>query len=132
MAFSMQVKSFGDQTDGMVCDYTPAGAVSGEDVVILSSLMIGVATNDIAASQKGAIQIVGVRQFPQAAVTITAGERAYLDEDGNPVNGTPGTGAVTDVAAGNIRIGHFVASSASTDSFATVYFCPCAEAEAGS
>jgi predicted RecA/RadA family phage recombinase len=132
MAFDMQVKSFGDQTDGMVCDYTPDAAVDGEDVVVLNSLMIGVATNDIDASQKGAIQIVGVRQFPQAAVTITAGDRAYLDEDGNPVNGTVSTGAVTNVAAGNIRIGHFVASSASTDSYATVYFYPCAEAEDGS
>jgi predicted RecA/RadA family phage recombinase len=132
MAFTMSVKSVGDYTWGFSVDHTPATAVTGGQVVSLNDEMIGVASSDIAANAVGSIQIVGCKQFPMAAVTITAGEPAYMDFDGNPVNGTASTGAVTDIRTGNCRIGHFVKSHAATESFAMVFFYPCEENENGS
>jgi predicted RecA/RadA family phage recombinase len=132
MAFTMSVKSSNDYNWGANVDHTPAAAVTGGQVISLNDEMIGVANADIAASKLGSIQVIGIKQFPMAAVTITAGEPAYMDFDGNPVDGTASTGAVTNIRTGNCRIGHFVASHAATENFAMVFFMPCEENESGS
>lgn len=131
---TMYAKSTGNQSNGdadITIPYTPSGAVTARQCVVQDTLF-GVATADIAASTKGSLQIVGVMKFPQAAVTISAGEPAYYDADGDPVDGTAGSGAVTNVKTGNTRIGHFVEAAAATGNHVLTYFAPMDPNEDGS
>lgn len=65
--------------EGERADYTPVSAVAAGDVVV-QGLLVGVATNAIAAGEKSSLAIAGVFRFPKAAgVTFGAGERVYWD-----------------------------------------------------
>ena len=50
-------------------DYTPAAAVTGGDVVV-SGGIVGIVPTDLAASEKGALQIEGVYQVPKSKCSI--------------------------------------------------------------
>jgi len=104
---------------GNSVDYTPGSAVAAGDVVVQGSL-VGVATAAIAALALGSLIVRGIIDIVQAAVTITAGQPAYWDADGDPVGGTQGTGAATNVATGNTFMGFFTAASADTSETAPV------------
>ena len=85
-------------------DYTPASAVVSGQVVVQSSL-VGIAKQDIAASVLGSLAIAGVFDIPQAAEIIAAGKPVYWDADGDPYNGTAGTGAMTATVANGVFAG---------------------------
>lgn len=100
-------------SEGRTIDHTPGSAVSAGDVVVQGPL-VGVATRDIAASALGALAVEGIFDVAMAAVTITAGAAIYWDADGDPVGGTAGTGAATNVATGNTFMGFAIAARADT------------------
>jgi len=85
-------------------DYTPASAVVSGQVVVQSSL-VGIAKTPIAASVLGSLSIAGVFDVAQAAEVIAAGTPVYWDDDGDPYNGTAGTGAVTATVANGVFMG---------------------------
>lgn len=86
---------------GGVIDYTPSSAVSAGEIVDLGN-RFGIASMDIAASELGALSVEGIYKGQQAAEVIEIGAPVYWDEDGDPYNGTAGTGAITaDPGAGN-------------------------------
>jgi predicted RecA/RadA family phage recombinase len=102
------------RAEGRSVDYTPSGAVSAGDVVIQGPL-VGIAPLDIAAAALGALQLEGVFDVVQAAVTFTAGQAVYWDADGNPVGGTGGSGAAAESATGNTFMGFALAATEATD-----------------
>ncbi|MEL6613939.1 MAG: capsid cement protein, partial [Bacteroidota bacterium] len=59
--------------------------------------------------------------MPNAAVASTQHAKAYWDADGDPVGGTAGSGAVTNVATDNVFIGYFADAAADTDEEAVVH-----------
>lgn len=92
-------------------DYTPGSAVEAGDVVVQASL-IGVATEDIAASALGSLAVTGNFTFPKStgsSTAIAAGTNLYWNA---------GSEVVTSTAGSNKRLG--VAAAAATDSASTV------------
>lgn len=67
--------------DGRMVDYTPASAVTAGDVIVQDE-MVGIATSDIAADEKGALAVEGIFdvQKTAAAEAMSAGELVYWDE----------------------------------------------------
>lgn len=81
-------------------DYTPAAAVSAGEIVIQGTL-VGVAPRDIAANDKGSLQVNGVFSFAKnAGVTFTAGSDIYLDLVDRKVDTLPGVYLGKCVTAG--------------------------------
>lgn len=81
-------------------DYTPDSAVSAGDVVVQNDL-VGVAVNDIAASEKGSLVLDAVIKAPKTAGTstaIAAGEIVYWDADNDVVTETAGSNAALGLA----------------------------------
>lgn len=97
--------------EGKSIDHTPGSAVSAGDVVVQGDL-IGVAKLDIAANALGALAIVGVFDFPKVTGAISAGDEVFWDDDGDPVGGTAGSGAVTKTAADGKYCGVAIAGAA--------------------
>lgn len=64
---------------GETIDYTATEAVSNGDVVDLAT-RIGVAGNDIAANETGAVHVVGVFEIPKATGEITLGGGCVLGQ----------------------------------------------------
>jgi len=90
--------------EGNTVDYTPGSAVTAGDVVVQETL-VGVATQDIAASKLGALTVKGVFDFAKATTSgsaIAAGKKVYWDS-GNEV--------ATETAGGNTYLGKTVAAA---------------------
>ena len=104
---------------GREIDYTPSSAVSAGDVVVQANL-VGIATEDIAASTLGSLAVSGIFDVDQNAEIIVAGDAVYWDADGNSVSGTAGAGAATATATGNTFMGFAQALTAATDSYVRV------------
>jgi predicted RecA/RadA family phage recombinase len=94
-------------------DYTPASAVVTGQVIVQSSL-VGIAKTNIAASVLGTLAIAGVFDVAQKAEVIAAGKPVYWDADGDPYNGTAGTGAVTATVADGVFMGFALALTTAT------------------
>jgi predicted RecA/RadA family phage recombinase len=101
--------------EGRSVDYTPGGDVAAGQVVILAAL-VGIAKLAIAAGKLGSLAVEGVFDVVQAAVVFAVGGAVYWDADGDPVGGTPGTGAATTSATGNTFMGFSLQITAATDS----------------
>lgn len=115
-----QLKGFYDSADPI--DFTAAADLSSGDVVVLED-RAGVVLNDVATGETG-VAIVGtdVRgvEMPKATGAIAKGAKLYWDEDGNPVTGAAGSGAVTTTATANIYLGYAAEAAASGDELAVV------------
>jgi len=91
---------------GEMVDYTPGVNVSAGDVVVQGDL-VGVALQDIAAGEQGALCIQGVFDWPKdsgSASAISAGTRLYWNASTEKVTTTAGSNkgriyAVQDAAA---------------------------------
>lgn len=99
-------------------DYTPGSAVTGGDVVVLNGI-VGIASSDIAASDKGAIQIEGIYRIPKTTAAQVRGLTVYWNATGDPDNGTSGTGACNQLGIG-VPMGTLVETAASGDDYAIV------------
>lgn len=87
------------QSGSRSVDYTPGSAVSAGDVVVQADL-VGVAVNDIAASEKGSLTIDAVIKAPKTAGTstaIAAGDIVYWDSDNLVVTETAGSFAALGI-----------------------------------
>lgn len=70
--------------DGCKLDFTPASALTAGQVVQLSDGRAGVTPVDVAASERGALQVEGVYTVAKtASVVITDGQPVYWDHSAN-------------------------------------------------
>ncbi|MCX5683730.1 MAG: DUF2190 family protein [Planctomycetota bacterium] len=99
---------------GESIDYTPVSAVVAGQVVVQGS-MIGVAKRPIAAGVLGALAVRGLFDVVKANEQQALGAALYWDADGNPYNGTAGTGCATTTASGNTFIGFVQVAAGATD-----------------
>ena len=90
---------------GETSDYTATEAVSNGDVVDLAT-RIGVAGNDIAANETGAVHVVGVFEIPKATGEITLGAAVYWDKSAKNI---------TTTSESNTPAGWAVAAAKSAD-----------------
>lgn len=98
-------------------DYTPGTAVTAGDVVVQNEL-IGVAVADIAANEKGSLQIDAVVKAPKSTGTstaIAAGKLVYWDADNE---------VVTETAGSLKKMGVTVAAATDSESVAYVQMVP--------
>lgn len=87
--------------EGLSIPYTPGGAVAPGDVLVQGKL-VGIATQNIAASALGVLCVHGIFNMPKDNSDITAiGTALYWDTNGSPVGGTALSGAVTTTATAN-------------------------------
>ena len=93
---------------GETIDYTATEAVSNGDVVDLAT-RIGVAGNDIAANETGAVHVVGVFEIPKATGEITLGATVYWDKDAKNITTT------SESNTANTPAGWAVAAAGSSD-----------------
>jgi len=89
-------------------------AVSAGDVVRIED-RIGVALEDIANGSSGTIALDEVWDLPKINCSTSAGEALMWDDDGDPVGGTAGTGAITDGTEGNCAAGFAFEATVGTD-----------------
>lgn len=112
-----QVPALTYSDDGTI-DYTPSSAVTGGDVVVLNGV-IGVALNDIAANEKGALQTEGIFRVPKTTAAMTRGLPVFWNATGDPDNGSAGSGAANQLGIG-VYMGLLVETAASGDDYAIV------------
>lgn len=99
-------------------DYTPSGAVTGGDVVVLNGI-VGVAVTDIAASDPGSLATEGIFKLPKTTAAWVRGLPVHWNPTGDPDSGTAGTGAANQLGVGTYA-GYCVATAASGDDFGIV------------
>jgi len=104
-------------SEGLTVIITAGSDIKSGDLVIVEN-MATVALVDIANGQTGAAALRGVWEIPAATAAIAQGKRVYWDAAGDPVGGTPGSGAATATESGNTIIG--VATEAKAGGGATV------------
>jgi len=102
-------------------DHTPASAVTAGDVVVIGDNLVCVASVDIAASALGSVRTGGVYDMVIKNESITAGDALYWDADGDPYNGTAGTGALTATSSAGPFAGWAAeAAIGGTDEFVSI------------
>ena len=93
---------------GDTVDFIPADDVAAGDVVVVGDL-VGIAQNNVAAGETGAMAVTGVYELPKesaAGSAIAAGAKAYWDETAK---------LVTKTAASNKLLGKAVLAVADDD-----------------
>lgn len=102
--------------------FTAAADHSQGDVVVNEG-RVGVVVDDVEAGHDG-LNVVGTDvhgvEMPKAAETIAKPAKVYWDEDGDPVGGAAGSGAVTATEAGNLYLGRIAQPAAAGDAKAVV------------
>ena len=102
---------------GLSIDHTPGADVSAGDVVVQNNI-VGIAKRDIDfdALEQGALAISGVFDVVKAEEAFaTVGANIYWDDDGDPYNGTIGSGAATATAPTNTWMGCVLETAETTD-----------------
>lgn len=96
---------------GNSIDYTPSSAVTGGDVVLVGNI-VGVATDDIAASALGSLSVRGLKYVPKTTAAWVVGLPVYWNATGDPDSGSAGTGAANQLGVGlSMGIAALVAAS---------------------
>ena len=93
---------------GETIDYTATDDLANGDVVDLST-RIGVAGNDIATGETGAVHVVGVFEMPKATGAVTVGQALYWDKTAGNITTTAGS------APANTPAGWAVAAAGASD-----------------
>lgn len=93
---------------GETIDYTATGDLANGDVVNLAT-RIGVAGDDIAAGETGAVHVVGVFEMPKATDAVTVGQALYWDAAAEKITTTAGG------SSANTPAGWAVAAAGSSD-----------------
>ena len=99
-------------------DYTPAAAVTGGDVVVLTGI-VGIAPSDIAANDKGSLQTSGLFRVPKTTAAQVRGLPVYWNAPGDPDSGDAGPGAANQLGVG-VYMGICAEASASGDNYTIV------------
>lgn len=80
--------------------YTASTAVTAGTPILLDNGIVGVAVNDIASGEMDELDVCGrFRAWGIASQAWAVGDRVGWDADGDPLNGTAGTGAFTKTVA---------------------------------
>lgn len=93
---------------GETIDYTATDDLANGDVVNLAT-RIGVAGDDIAAGETGAVHVVGVFEMPKAAAAVTVGQALYWDATAENITTAAGS------SPANTPAGWAVAAAGSSD-----------------
>lgn len=105
-----------------IVPFTASANQTAGDVVVVQG-RVGVVKDDVVSGAKG-LMIVGTDELgilmPKATGAISRHAKLYWDEDGDPVGGTAGTGALTTTSTSNIYVGRAAAASLSGDAEAQV------------
>lgn len=103
--------------EGMHIDYTPSGAdvAAGQVVELGTNAMIGIADNDIADGELGALTVRGAYWMAKTTGTFAVGDKVYWDDGSNIVSAT---------STGNPPIGFVIAAAASGDAYVLVLVQP--------
>ena len=94
---------------------TGSAVVCGQIVVVGTIVGIVNGLQGIADGAWGTLTVEGHADIKKATGAISVGDSVYWDADGNPVNGTAGTGALTTTASGNTLVGLCEIAAASGD-----------------
>lgn len=105
--------------DGKFIPHTPAGAVTGGNVVLLGAIPT-VAPRDIAAAGTGDVDSEGTYDVPKTSAVFEVGDDVLWDADGTPVSGDASSGAATNVPGLGYRMGFAVAAAATGDAYVRV------------
>ena len=112
----------GDYSLSTPSRFTAAADLSSGDVVVVES-RVGVVLDDVASGDDG-VGIFGTDplgvDMPKATGAIAKHARVYWDEDGDPVGGVAGSGAVTTTATANLYLGRAAEGAAAGDALAVV------------
>ena len=102
--------------DGLAIDYTPGSDIAAGDVVVQQNI-VGIAKRPIKTSVLGALAISGVFDVVKAQEALaTVGANIYWDLDGDPYNGSAGTGCITATpGVGNTWCGCVLVAALETD-----------------
>lgn len=101
--------------NGIRIDYTPAGAVTAGDVVLVGSMVL-VATETLEASRLSSLAGPGhVVDLPKTNVAIPAGNTVCWSASGTPVTGDASSGAASH--ATGTRAGVCTSAAAAGDSY---------------
>ncbi len=100
--------------EGGAIDYRPSGDVDAGSVVVLGA-HVGISKVPIPANALGALAIEGLFDVVKVNGVINDGAAIFWDADGNPLNGTAGTGCATTVSGGNTFMGFAVGQAGATD-----------------
>ena len=98
------------RAEGVRIDYTPDAAVTPGTIVVQGSL-VGIATEDIAASVQGSLAIEGIFDFLKEETAMTVGQDVYYDED---------TGLAYTPGASGIYLGKCVVAATATSTYVRV------------
>lgn len=96
-------------SEGKVLKYTATSDIKRGDVVVINSLLVTIALEDIATGETGAVAVTGIFEAPKAAVAVSQGAKLYW-------NATAGN--FTTSSSGTIFAGY--AAEAAGDNNATV------------
>lgn len=115
------------QLKGFYSDATPQSFTATADQsagdVVVDQTRVGVVLADVLDTETGVL-IVGTDargiEMPKATGAIAKNAKVYWDEDGNPVSGTAGSGAVTTTSTANLYLGRAAEAAASGDEVAVV------------
>lgn len=112
----------GAYSDATPSRFTAAADLSSGDVVVVQG-RVGVVLDDVKSGDDG-VAIFGTDprgiDMPKATGAVAKHAKVYWDEDGNPVDGDAGSGAVTTTASGNLYLGRAAEPAASGDALAVV------------
>lgn len=86
---------------GETIDYTATDDLANGDVVNLAT-RIGVAGDDIAAGETGAVHVVGVFEMPKATGAVTVGQALYWDAAAENITTAAGSSRRTPRPAGPV------------------------------
>lgn len=84
---------------GETIDYTATDDLANGDVVNLAT-RIGVAGDDIAAGETGAVHVVGVFEMPKATGAVTVGQALYWDAAAENITTAAGSSSPANTPAG--------------------------------
>lgn len=82
-------------SDGEIVDHTPGSAVAAGDMIAVGTGMVGIATQPIAASALGAIQVEGVADVDKATgggTNFAVGTKLYLNTSTGKVTSSADSG----------------------------------------
>jgi len=114
-----QEPAISHKCDGSI-DYTPASAVTAGDVVVLNGI-VGIAVNDIAANELGALTTEGRFKLPKTTAAWVQGLPVHWDPTGTPdaSGATASSGAANQLGVGTY-CGICAATAGSGDDYGIV------------
>lgn len=101
---------------GNEVDHTPGADIAAGSLVIIGDL-VGIASRDIKANTVGALTVEGIFDVPKdpsQAISFSAGQKVYVDADGEPQTS----------ATGNTLLGKSVKAAAAAGTFVRVRLDP--------